>query len=239
MPYIQPGISIDDLRARLDYDPAEGTLRWRVSSRNVYAGTNAGGLKPTRVGRDGEKVYYHYVHYQGRDIPTSRIVWALHYGEWSAARLLYVDGDPQNLRIANLKKANSLTKSFDKSEGQGAYMKAHREAYPKAWRETHLRRHFGIGLADYAVLIAAQDNKCAICNEEETEMRGGKVKALAVDHNHETDEVRGLLCVACNTGLGKFGDDRERLLAAIKYLDKHSGREAAKPDLTVVKGSPE
>ena len=42
--------------------------------------------------------------------------------------------------------------------------------------------------------------------------------ALVVDHNHDTDEIRGLLCSGCNTGLGKLGDTVDSLILAINYL---------------------
>lgn len=50
---------------------------------------------------------------------------------------------------------------------------------------------------------------CAIC--------GGKEK-LVVDHDHETDKVRGLLCFFCNLGLGNFRDNPQLLKKAIEYL---------------------
>ena len=46
-------------------------------------------------------------------------------------------------------------------------------------------------------------------------------KRLAVDHCHKTNNVRGLLCSECNTGLGKFRDNTELLLKAINYLEKY------------------
>jgi hypothetical protein len=55
----------------------------------------------------------------------------------------------------------------------------------------------------------AQDGRCAICKLE---------KKLYLDHDHQTDEPRGMLCSSCNTALGKFRDDPIILMSAINYL---------------------
>jgi hypothetical protein len=88
-------------------------------------------------------------------------------------------------------------------------------------------------LKQYGDMLLAQNGKCKICKQAETATRNGRVKALAVDHDHETGEIRGLLCVQCNTGLGKFKDDRNLMLSAIKYLDEYKGvgRVAAKLEI--------
>lgn len=53
---------------------------------------------------------------------------------------------------------------------------------------------------------------CDIC--------GGKTARMAIDHDHDTGKVRGLLCSNCNTGLGLFEDNIEQLKTAIDYLLK-------------------
>jgi hypothetical protein len=62
----------------------------------------------------------------------------------------------------------------------------------------------------------AQKGCCAICGVHQNERSDGK--DLAVDHDHETGEVRGLLCTNCNTGIGQLQEDPEVLLKAIEYL---------------------
>ena len=77
-----------------------------------------------------------------------------------------------------------------------------------------LKKH-GLTQVDLDVLYIKQDSKCAICGRTE-ESEGG---FLAIDHSHVDGRVRGLLCMACNTGLGNFKDDLVKLRSAIKYLE--------------------
>lgn len=57
---------------------------------------------------------------------------------------------------------------------------------------------------------------CEICDST----FGGKGRLLHVDHCHETDQVRGVLCFNCNGALGHINDDKERLLNMVAYLSK-------------------
>ena len=85
-------------------------------------------------------------------------------------------------------------------------------------RDGIIRRQYGITLAEYDQMLRDQDNKCAICgNEDEVEGR-----RLAIDHCHDSGKVRGLLCGKCNRGIGLFYDNKELLEKAISYLDKYS-----------------
>lgn len=85
----------------------------------------------------------------------------------------------------------------------------------------------------YYEMLKQQENKCAICNEEETRKSrtDGKICALAIDHCHKSGKIRALLCHGCNTGLGKFKDDINLLESAIQYLKQH---EHIKDDSTGV-----
>lgn len=67
---------------------------------------------------------------------------------------------------------------------------------------------------DYSRLLVAQKYKCAICGVDASELS----RELSVDHDHDTDEVRGLLCNHCNIGLGNFRDDYRLLTKASEYL---------------------
>lgn len=108
------------------------------------------------------------------------------------------------------------------------YMGRHnleRRARVGMMRESELLRKYGITLATYIRMGEEQNWLCAICFEPETELRGGVLRPLCVDHDHATKKVRGLLCTACNTGIGKLRDDPKLLASAITYLVKH-GRPA-------------
>lgn len=78
-----------------------------------------------------------------------------------------------------------------------------------------LQYRFGITLAEYNAMLEAQSGSCAICGRTPDE----EGKRLCVDHDHETGEVRGLLCNECNAGLGRFHDDPARLRSAANYVE--------------------
>lgn len=91
---------------------------------------------------------------------------------------------------------------------------ANTEKIALAMRKTNLKHKFGMTLAEYEKRYKEQDGCCLLCGRNRTEFN----KSLAVDHNHKTREIRGLLCHDCNTGLGKFQDSAELLQKAAQYL---------------------
>lgn len=92
----------------------------------------------------------------------------------------------------------------------------------RQWRHG-LRDRFGLTPEEYHALVGKQGGGCAICGAT-TDPDG---RRLAVDHDHQTGAVRGVLCGRCNKGLGQFQDDPERLARAINYLE---GEVTAWPD---------
>lgn len=136
-------------------------------------------------------------------------------------------------------KAYRETHKEERRARKKAWCEAHKEkkrAYDKAWHGAHrekmlvdhktyyaahkdelkdayLRREYGITLEQYRAMFEAQAGACAICGKPEN----GRV--LAIDHNHETGEVRGLLCGTCNLALGVV---EHYLPGALAYLAKYA-----------------
>lgn len=97
--------------------------------------------------------------------------------------------------------------------------KSQREKKQGRIRNAELQRKYGLSLGEYRKMLVAQNGQCAICGATETAVRGnGTELSLSVDHNHDTGEVRGLLCQRCNALLGFAGDDPDVLRRAIGYL---------------------
>ena len=99
-------------------------------------------------------------------------------------------------------------------QDRAEYAKKWRKDNPDKCRNTYLRKHYGITLEDYNRMYKEQNGVCAICGQEEPLSSS----SLAVDHDHETKKIRGLLCSKCNQGLGCFKDSQEILNKAFNYL---------------------
>ena len=99
-----------------------------------------------------------------------------------------------------------------------AWRKANPEKRRVSRRAAHLKHKYNMTREDYDLMAADQHHVCKICHNANPDGR-----RLAVDHNHETGTVRGLLCGNCNTGIGLLNEDIDRLLTVIQYL-LHGGR---------------
>lgn len=100
----------------------------------------------------------------------------------------------------------------------------HRYCSPACKRLSALARNYETTASELSALLEKQGHRCALCGLERKGwvFSTGSVKrkeSLVVDHCHKTHKVRGFLCGDCNTALGRFGDDPERLKAAAAYLE--------------------
>lgn len=89
--------------------------------------------------------------------------------------------------------------------------------------DSRLRSNFGITLEQYNVISGKQDHKCANCRRPESsvDFRSGRVRRLAIDHDHSTGKIRELLCQRCNNMLGLAKEDPIILRNAANYIEKH------------------
>ncbi len=83
-------------------------------------------------------------------------------------------------------------------------------------RDRSLKSQFGLPVGQYDLMLSQQGGACAICQRPEIQVLHGKQKSLAVDHNHATGSVRGLLCARCNTRIGWFEEFHGNVL---EYLN--------------------
>jgi hypothetical protein len=93
----------------------------------------------------------------------------------------------------------------------------------RLWGRKHdMIRRFGPGISEvYNSLLEAQRGVCAICQKPEPvkSRADGAARNLAIDHEHGSGVIRGLLCTRCNSGLGHFIDNPAFLRKAAWYLD--------------------
>jgi len=83
-------------------------------------------------------------------------------------------------------------------------------------KDLRLQREFHITLEQFDKVLEAQGGACAICKN--THNKKGEPFKLAVDHDHTTGEVRGLVCYLCNKSLAILLDDYKRAYGAYLYL---------------------
>lgn len=144
-------------------------------------------------------------------------------------------------RMARIRESDPLC--------MACYQRARRiNQRPAEIRRANLWAKYRITPEQYDALRAAQGYRCGICGISEADVDltrvGGRPRAdgqpllkvpFAVDHDHKTGAIRGLLCPSCNAGLGAYCDDPIRLNAAIDYL-KRTCAVLRKPDINVVSG---
>ena len=116
-------------------------------------------------------------------------------------------------------RKNGDERAYECKECAKARVKKRNQDDPDRARDRHLRRTYGISLADFNRMVVSQGNRCACCG---TDKPGGKHNRWNVDHDHVTGVVRELLCKDCNIVLGLVEDSAEHLQRLIEYVAKHS-----------------
>lgn len=94
---------------------------------------------------------------------------------------------------------------------QKGYYDKDKESYK--WR--NIKNTYGLSKEDFFDILEEQNNKCKLCKNSFVSL--GK-NDLHIDHCHETNKIRGLLCMKCNVGLGMLGDNEEGLSKALAYV---------------------
>ena len=114
----------------------------------------------------------------------------------------------------------ALTKEYMKAYGK------RRIRLPETRKAEGLRQRYGLTIGQVLQMAEAQGNTCPLCSQHfpSENILAHRGNALVVDHDHQTDEVRGLLCRACNVLLGRFGDSVERIEEFLSRARSYLGR---------------
>jgi len=118
------------------------------------------------------------------------------------------------------KPRSAYYKNKAKSDGLQTWCKS---CHDTRMRGNTLRRMYGITEDDYDEMYRAQRGCCWICGVHQSTLK----RRLNVDHDHESGDVRALLCCNCNKGIGLLGDDPKTVQQAANYLRFHSGAHHA------------
>jgi hypothetical protein len=98
-----------------------------------------------------------------------------------------------------------------------------KQCYETGYRREHRNKNryhqtkylYGVTKKIYDSLLEKQNFLCPVCL---VDLRSLPPKQVCIDHDHQTEEVRGILCRKCNGGIGLLDDDADNLLRAISYL---------------------
>jgi hypothetical protein len=99
-----------------------------------------------------------------------------------------------------------------------AKAREYHQRHPGRTADNNLQWRLGVPRGTYDKMLASQGGKCAICGTTDP---GPRLKRFHVDHCHTRNQVRGLLCYACNVGLGAFRDKSDLLISASEYILRH------------------
>ena len=104
-------------------------------------------------------------------------------------------------------------------KSQSFYFKGYRRNCKSKYFSAKYRRKYGISYEQYEVMFRDQGGVCRVCGKPDTHTtKSGIQRRLAVDHNHNTGEVRGLLCQRCNQALGLLRENPVAIKSLLEYI---------------------
>jgi len=138
------------------------------------------------------------------------------YPKYAERMTRWPKNNPEKFKATQKRYAQSEKgkKAIKRNQQKFVKTKKGKRRNRKAW----LKAAYKMTLEQYDEMFEAQNGVCAICGRPETATLNGIAKRLAVDHNHETGEIRGLLCHKCNGTLGYVDESIDILLSIIIYL---------------------
>lgn len=153
--------------------------------------------------------------------------------KWKLTRKKY-DSQPKRKKYlseyqkANREKINQRKKERaivdleyrnKRNQMSSEWRKKNPEKQIESKKRSILKKKYGLTSEQFDDLLKEHQEVCAICKTKN--VRPNNKKGICIDHNHKTGKVRGLLCDKCNRGIGLFGDSKELLEKAIKYIKKY------------------
>jgi hypothetical protein len=130
--------------------------------------------------------------------------------------------DKKCTKCGGIKKLEAFSKDNRAKDGRQSRCKLCQSEVKRQmasyYRSKHLEYKYGITQDDYNRMLEEQESCCSICGIHEKHCEHQR---LAVDHDHNTGEVRGLICKKCNQAIGLLQDNSEFAYNAYQYLQRH------------------
>ena len=160
-----------------------------------------------------------------KDRETAKAVGATHFFTGKPCGRGHIDKRTTN-RNTCMTCVRLASAKYRKTTKSAVTLAAHKQALVNSgqWSRYTVNRTlthtYGITLAEYETFFSRQNGLCAICAEPEKAIDHltKDIRRLAVDHCHRTKKIRGLLCLACNTAIGKLRDNPELIERAAVYV---------------------
>lgn len=173
--------------------------------------TTAGNIKRDSVCKDCRSLVNHRFKTLYGPAGQKQCSKCAHYLDWDCFRRRKQDG--KVYLHSSCKRCNKI--NWDKwvDNNKERYQEVKQKGQKLLHEEHKKYERRGITKDQYEIVFNIQEGKCAICKEPSKDGT-----SLAMDHNHKTNEFRGLLCKPCNRALGLFGDNIKVLQNAVIYL---------------------